>query len=120
LWARLASFVKVGPKVMPGMDVATSPVTLRIPSGAVILGSKVSIWLGPPCIIRKMTDLPVTGRPAAAAWARAWSSQGKERPPSPRVPILRKSRRVWRGPWWERANMEASVGRGLAGVRRAT
>ena len=50
------------PKVTPGRAVAVSPVALRMPAGAVIFGSNVSIWLGPPCRNRKMTDLSATSR----------------------------------------------------------
>ena len=69
LWASAASFGNVEPKVIPGRDVAICPVTLRTPSGAVILGSNVSVWLGPPCIITKMTDLPVVARTGGLAEA---------------------------------------------------
>jgi hypothetical protein len=81
------------------------------------LGSNVSIWLGPPCIIRKMTDLPVTSRPGLAARAWASRSQGRDRPPRPRVPILRKSRRVCPGPPWLTLNMVASCERVMAAGR---
>ena len=40
-----------------GSFVGTSPVELRISAGALIFGSNVSVWLGPPCRKRKMTDL---------------------------------------------------------------
>ena len=45
--ASVASRGNDAPKVTPGIRVAISPVALRIPSGAVIFGSNVSIWLGP-------------------------------------------------------------------------
>jgi hypothetical protein len=48
LWARAASLGNVPPKATPGRAVRTSPVTLRMFDGAVILGTNVSIWLGPP------------------------------------------------------------------------
>src|SRR5262245_43715348 len=57
-WACRDNFVNVLPKVMPGRLVFTSPVELRISAGAVIFGSNVSNWLGPPCMNRKMTDFP--------------------------------------------------------------
>ena len=52
-----------------GQAVAISPVALRMPSGADILGSNVSNWLGPPCRNRKMTDLSLSGLLASAAGA---------------------------------------------------
>ena len=57
---RAARWGKVPPKVTPGIVVATSPVALRTPSGRSIFGSNVSIWLGPPCRKRKITDFPVS------------------------------------------------------------
>ena len=49
LWAILASRSIVLPNVMPGIEVGISPVTERIPAGALIFGSNVSYWDGPPC-----------------------------------------------------------------------
>src|SRR5207302_3746981 len=77
-----------------GSLVATSPVALRMPMGAVILGSNVSVWLGPPCRNRKMTDLSVTSRFESAA-----NSCGSDRPPRARLPILRKERRLKARSW---------------------
>src|SRR5262245_15381051 len=95
LSARPASRVKVLPKVIPGIAVGISPVTLRTPAGASILGSNVSIWPGLPCWQRKMTLLPVTGRAAALApRACAASRLASDSPPSPKLPIRRKSRRA--------------------------
>src|SRR5215472_5778632 len=93
LSASLASLVKVPPKVTPGRAVFVAPVVLRIPSGAVILGSNVSNWLGPPCMNNRMTDLSWT--PPGVALAAAWASisHGSDSPPNPRAPIFRKSRR---------------------------
>ena len=66
------------------------------PPARVILGSKVSNWLGPPCRKRKMTDLSASEVPAAAALAFAPRSWDSDRPPKPRVPMRRKSRRLAR------------------------
>lgn len=63
LSASLASFGNVPPNVTPGMEVFSSPVAERISAGAVIFGSNVSIWLGPPWRKRKITDLSVSGLP---------------------------------------------------------
>src|SRR5262245_56805056 len=80
---------------MPGNVVSISPVVLRTPSRAVILGSNVSNWLGPPCWNRKITDRSVSGvlAPAAARVPRRCES---DRPPRLRVPIRRKARRLQR------------------------
>jgi hypothetical protein len=94
--ARTASLGKLPPKVTPGSRVFISPVALRMPSGADIFGSKVSIWLGPPCRKRKMTEQSRTGCRASAARARAASSPGSVRPPRVRLPIWRKARRSQR------------------------
>src|SRR4051812_31018189 len=54
-----------------------------------VLGSHVSMWLGPPSSQKRITALalPVTGALAAAAAARYWLS---ERPRKPSEPTLRK------------------------------
>ena len=94
LSARLASRGNVPPNVTPGSVVSISPVTLRMPAGASILGSNVSVWLGPPCRNRKMTLLPVTGRSRSFAPAACVASKfASDRPPRPRLPMRRKSRR---------------------------
>src|SRR5262245_50710831 len=80
--ASLAILGKVAPKVTPGRAVLISPVALRVPTGADILGSNVSVWLGPPCRKRKMTERSWTGRledDSAVDWAE--SRLGKDRPP---------------------------------------
>ena len=61
--------------------------------GAVILGSNVSIWLGPPCRKRKMTDLSVSNGFSAAAVALAASRSVSDSPPRARPPMVRKARR---------------------------
>ena len=81
---------------MPGTLVGTSPVALRIPSGAVIFGSNVSNWLGPPWRNKKITDLPVRrpGRPSPCACNAARSASVS--PPAPIAaapPIRRNARR---------------------------
>src|SRR5436190_2018068 len=94
--ARSASFGNVVPKVTPGIAVLISPVALRISAGAVILGSNVSNWLGPPWQKRNTTDLSVTGLPASESFVPACAvgmSHGSERPPSASEPTRRKSRR---------------------------
>jgi catechol 2,3-dioxygenase-like lactoylglutathione lyase family enzyme len=60
---------------------------------SVIFGSNVSIWLGPPCMNRKITDLSVIGRLSLANAARAWTSPGRVRPPSASPPTFRNPRR---------------------------
>src|SRR5262249_13819133 len=70
-----ASRGKVAPKVTPGIAAATSPFTLRTPSGASALGSKVSIWLAPPARNRSKTALSRTNPGAEVeASARALAS----------------------------------------------
>ncbi len=95
LCARAASAGNVPPKVTPGIVVATSPVTLRTPSGASIRGSNVSIWLAPPARNSTTTALSLSASPipASAAVARVRSSSGSASPPSASDPIRRKSRR---------------------------
>src|SRR5436190_1160063 len=66
-----------------------------MPEGAPILGSKVSVCGGPPCMKRKTTDFPVRRLSGAAALAAARSA--RERPPRARLPTLRKSRRLQPG-----------------------
>src|SRR5579862_1389257 len=93
-----ASFARSGnvePYVTPGSDVWTSPVTLRIPDGAPILGSNVSVWGGPPCMNRNTTDRPVSRLSGSAD--RAAATSASESPPKPRVPTLRNSRRLQAG-----------------------
>src|SRR5262249_43687176 len=72
--AILAIFGNEEPNVTPGIVVLISPVALRISAGAVIFGSKVSNWLGPPCRKRKTTALSVMGW-LASARARAGKSE---------------------------------------------
>src|SRR5438034_7311017 len=99
-----ASLANVPPNVIPGVLVATSPVALRTSAGACILGSKVSIWLGPPCMNRKMTALSVSNRCASVPLLSAGKSEASDRPPNPRLPI----RRNWRRP--NRASPTVSMG----------
>ncbi len=68
LSARAASFGNVLPNVTPGIAVLVSPVALRTSAGAVIFGSNVSNWLGPPWRNRNTTDLSVTGFPASESF----------------------------------------------------
>src|SRR5437868_4485244 len=66
-----------------------------MPEGAPILGSKVSVWGGPPCMKRKTTDFPV--RRLSESAARAAARSASERPPRARLPTRRKSRRFQPG-----------------------
>ena len=68
-WACCAILGKVAPKLTPGIEVFTAPVTLRRGSGASMFGSKVSIWLGPPHRNRKTTDLSRTNSTLSRARA---------------------------------------------------
>src|SRR6185436_8419496 len=104
LWASFASWGKAAPYVTPGSDVLISPETLRISEGAPILGSKSSIWGGPPCMKRKTTDLPVRTFSPSAARARSASVS----PPRVRPPTRRNSRRFQPGS--RKLNMLASPG----------
>src|SRR5262249_10561382 len=93
LRASLASWLIGSPKSTPGIGVRTVSVTVRMPSGASGLGSKVSNWLGPPCWNRKITDLPLTWLAVwLAARARAANNDGSDR--HPRLPMVRKPRRL--------------------------
>src|SRR5262245_26213184 len=95
-----ASFGNVLPNVTPGMAVLISPVAERISAGAVIFGSNVSYWLGPPCRKRNTTDLSVTGLPVSDSGTPARPAEGKsdasDSPPRPSPPTRRKSRRPYR------------------------
>ena len=93
-FARHASWGNVPPIVRPGISLATSPVTLRKSDGAHILGSNVSIWLGPPVRKRSTIEVSFIPRPACVACARAARSCGSVRPPRASVPTCRNSRRV--------------------------
>ena len=90
-----ASFGNELPNVTPGSAVAISPVALRLPIGAVILGSNVSIWLGPPCRKRKTTDFPVSGNDFSLAFSRC-EKLGKAALPSSPPPSRSTSRRPYR------------------------
>src|SRR6187200_2462682 len=79
---------------MPGTFVFTEPVIERYSAGADILGSNVSTWVGPPPSQSQTTDVLRVGLPIWAASARALSRPGRVRPPRPRAPTLRNSRRV--------------------------
>src|SRR5262245_51229681 len=85
---------KTPPNSMPGTLVWTEPTVLRNSTGAVILGSKVSTCVGPPPSHSQTTEVLRVDCPAAEAAARARSRSDKARPPMPRAPTLRKSRRV--------------------------
>src|SRR6516225_5745549 len=78
----------------PGSLVFTAPTTLRYSAGAAILGSKVSMWVGPPPNQSQTTEVFLDAVPATAAAARALSNSGSIKPVRPRAPTLRKSRRV--------------------------
>ena len=108
-FARLASCGNDEPNVMPGNDVATSPVTVRILSGTFILGSNVSSCDGPPNMYRQMTDLPVVIGFLPAASAEAPSRCGSDRPPRPSEPMRRNSRREKPGRPSNRDSMIASL-----------
>ena len=58
------------PSSIPGTFVGVAPMILRNSDGADILGSKVSMWVGPPPSHSHTTDVLRVGRPAAVAWAR--------------------------------------------------
>src|SRR5262245_44895277 len=94
---------------MPETLVLVAPITERNSAGAVILGSNVSTWVGPPPSQSQTTEVFFVGLPASAAAARALSKSDRERPatPRPRAPILRKSRRLAPShvaPWRELRN----------------
>src|SRR5207248_1789914 len=78
----------------PGRLVLAAPTTLRNSAGAVILGSKVSTWVGPPASQSQTTEVFLVGLPACLAAARARKRSGSRKPPRPKAPTLRKSRRV--------------------------
>ena len=60
LVVQLSEFFKGRTKGYSGSRVGISPVMLRISAGASIFGSKVSNWLGPPCMKRKITARSLT------------------------------------------------------------
>src|SRR5438105_1427078 len=79
---------------MPGTLVRIAPNSPRYSMGASGFGSQVSCWLGPPRIQRMITERSrESGFPLATAAASALSRSAKDRPASPRTPILRKDRR---------------------------
>src|SRR5260370_13984284 len=95
LSATLAISGKTPPSSMPVTLVGMAPTVERNSAGAVIFGSKVSTWVGPPPSQSQTTEVLRVGWPvAAAAAARARSRSGKARPPRPSAPTLRKSRRL--------------------------
>src|SRR5438046_4007553 len=94
LSATRAILVKTPPSSRPATLVCTAPMVLRNSAGAVILGSKVSTWVGPPPSQSQTTEVLRVCWPAADAAARARSRSGSNRPPMPSAPTLRKSRRV--------------------------
>src|SRR5262245_9088393 len=94
LSATLAILLKSPPISTPGRFVFTAPLTERNSAGADIFGSNVSMWVGPPPSHNQTTDVFFVGLPLCAARARARSRSGKARPPRPRAPTRKKSRRV--------------------------
>ena len=92
LWAWRARRGKVVRKQSPGTVVWTWPVALRTLAGASGFGSHVSAWLGPPCIIRRITDFPVVKERSGPAPPDALPAKrtGMLRPA--RLPTVRKPR----------------------------
>src|SRR5262249_21291739 len=93
LSAFLAISGKTPPISTPGRLVLTAPTVDRNSTGASILGSNVSTWVGPPPNHSQTTEVLRVDLPSAFAWARARRRSGSARPPRPRAPTLRKSRR---------------------------
>src|SRR5436309_86429 len=71
---------------MPGTLVEMVPNSPRMAASASGLGSKVSIWLGPPSIHSRMHDFRLA--PDTAAWAACWANRGNQ-PDSeaPKAPV---------------------------------
>ena len=79
-----ACFGKCSQNETPGSFVGITPNGPRFWSGRSGFGSQVSIWLGPPAIQSRITDLlPLMDRPASDAWARSRSSAGRLSPARP-------------------------------------
>ena len=87
-----ASFGRCSQSRTPGSFVAMVPNGPRFSSGRFGFGSKVSIWLGPPVIQRRMTLLPLEA--ADFAMARCCNSAGSDSPATPASPAFRTLRRV--------------------------
>src|SRR5712692_4513207 len=94
LSAERAILGKTPPISMPGTLVFTAPTALRNSTGADILGSNVSTWVGPPPNQSQMTEVFLVDLPACLAAARKRSRSGSTKPVAPSAPILRKSRRL--------------------------
>src|SRR3954464_4497242 len=80
----LASSGTCSVKRTPGRVVGTVPNSPRTSAGASGLGAKVSWWLGPPCIHRRMqlTDFPPAGgclAPAGREVVALHAEEGVER-----------------------------------------
>src|SRR5262249_7726090 len=69
------------------------PNSPRYSAGASGLGSHISMWLGPPRIHNRMTELTRAGALGRAAFASARSSWGRVMPAAPSAPARRKPRR---------------------------
>src|SRR6516165_3715130 len=117
--ACLASLGRCGPKSIPGTAVAIGlygPL-LACPG----LGSKVSVWLGPPDIQSRMHDLRRLGFPAVSA-ARASIQPEAEAPTAPKAAMRIIWRRVSSETWlFERliATLPLAPGKGASRVKRA-
>ncbi|GIT77698.1 MAG: hypothetical protein Ct9H300mP32_0800 [Verrucomicrobiota bacterium] len=94
LCASLARRCIVLPNVIPGIVVGISPVIERMPAGALILGSNVSYCDGPPCWNKNTTHLSLARPPAFLTTCSARSRSGSAKPPSPKLPTERNSRRL--------------------------
>src|SRR5207245_9031699 len=73
--------------------VRTAPVAERTSSGALGLGSNVSICDGPPASQTQTTEVAFADLEVGTPTSRACSRWWRERPPSPSAPTRKKSRR---------------------------
>src|SRR4051794_3268 len=87
---------------MPGTAVDLTPNSPRYSTGALGLGSHMSMWLGPPRIQRMMTHgsrPPLVERDGADASSRSRSERAS--PEAPSRPALRKLRRSGSSERWK-------------------
>ena len=102
LSARAARPGRCSLRKTPGAFVAMAAKSPRMPSAASGLGSKVSIWLGPPVRKTRIRERARGGRgPGRRRLEPFGSSQSASfRPSSAEKPTWRNSRRRMPAAWW--------------------
>src|SRR5580704_19754119 len=103
---------RCSPTRTPGTDVAMESNGPRISLGAVGLGSKVSMWLGPPESQTRITAVFCAVLPCVAALARCCNRLGSDSPAKPARPVCTNQRR-------EPTRIRSEAG-GCSGLDQAT